>query len=50
MCWIDDNDADDSDMISSGILNLGFGSSSSNQRSLVVEDEMVSISTTIRKI
>ena len=41
-----DNIAGDSDVISSGILNLGLGSSST-QRPLVVEDEMVS--TTIRK-
>lgn len=42
-----DNNDDDSDMLSSGILILGLGSGST-QRPLVVEDEMVSIST-IRK-
>jgi len=42
-----DNTAGDSDMISSGILNLGLGNS--NQRPLVVEDEMVSISTIHKK-
>jgi len=35
--------SDDRDMLSSGVLNLGLGNS--NQRPLVVENEMVSIST-----
>lgn len=41
--------SDDRDMLSSGVLNLGLGNSNHQIRPLVVEDEMVSISTIHKK-